>query len=185
MVIQNSFIWKPFYPDRTLPRPKCSRGAVYTAHTLLRLCRVHYKYTATRWKLPFWSLHMAVLGILHVQYILHAATLYCWQWTCSIYCNPLHLYCTSVWVWPPDMCIQFPEYYYWTGVPKVPDKQGLTVRVIYKLLRITYKHRTPSPINIVQYIRQTVRNCTIMVCLVHKDLCEVFGHVLWYELNCI
>ncbi len=33
-----------------LPRPKCSRGAVYTVHTLLRLCRVHYKYTATRWK---------------------------------------------------------------------------------------------------------------------------------------
>ncbi len=30
-----------------LPRPKCSRGAVYT---LLRLCRVYYKYTATRWK---------------------------------------------------------------------------------------------------------------------------------------
>ncbi len=27
-----------------------------------------------------------------------AATLYCWQWTCSIYCTPLHLYCTSVWV---------------------------------------------------------------------------------------
>ncbi len=26
------------------------------------------------------------------------ATLYCWQWTCSIYCTPLHLYCTSVWV---------------------------------------------------------------------------------------
>ncbi len=28
-----------------------------------------------------------------------AATLYCWQWTCSIYCTPLHLYCTSVWVY--------------------------------------------------------------------------------------
>ena len=28
-----------------------------------------------------------------------AATLYCcWQGTCSIYCTPLYLYCTSVWV---------------------------------------------------------------------------------------
>ncbi len=43
---------------RNLPRPKCSRGAVYTAHTLLRLCSFFfcslqcrlYRYTATRRK---------------------------------------------------------------------------------------------------------------------------------------
>ncbi len=38
--------------DQTIywPRPKCSRGAVYTAHTLFRLCSVYYRYTATRRK---------------------------------------------------------------------------------------------------------------------------------------
>ncbi len=34
-----------------------------------------------------------------------AATLYCWQWTCSIYCTPLHLYCTSVWEGRKDVNI--------------------------------------------------------------------------------
>ena len=58
-----------------LPRLKCSGGAVYTAHTLLRLCSVYYRCTATRRK-----------------YIC-SVIVYC---LCSIYCTPLHLCCTSV-----------------------------------------------------------------------------------------
>ena len=110
------------------PIPKCSRGAVYTAFTLLRL----YRYTATRRKY-IWSVVVFCLcsaytapcsipqckcSVLQIPkswqckltgYPSHgsvrytactvytAATLYCWQWTCSVYCTPLHLYCTSVW----------------------------------------------------------------------------------------
>ena len=110
----------PMWCTHWLPRPKCSRGAVYTAYTLLRLCSVYYRYTATRRKYicsvivyclcsiyKFRSPGSVLTGYPShgsVRYtactVYTAATLYCWQWTCSIYCTPLHLYCTSVWVSP-------------------------------------------------------------------------------------
>ncbi len=106
----------------TFPRPKCSRSAVYTAQlqfsdsagyttSTLQLdgsIYAVYSYTAfavhtnlripkswqCTYRLPFtWQYKVYCMYVVYT-----AATLYCWQWTCSIYCTPLHLYCTSVWV---------------------------------------------------------------------------------------
>ena len=60
---------------QTEVQQRCSIYCIYTSQTLQCILQVH----------------------CNQKEVYTAATLYRWQWTCSIYCTPLHLYCTSVW----------------------------------------------------------------------------------------